>query len=42
MQKLMDWYYMRLLIFITPRAVRWWPNGDFSQPAQLMEVPHVA
>lgn len=41
MQKLMDWYYMRLLIFVTPRAILSWPAGDFTQPARKVEVPHV-
>ena len=27
---LMDWYYMRLLIFVTPRKVRWWEHGRFD------------
>jgi hypothetical protein len=31
---LMDWYYMRLLITVTPRRVRWWEHGDFAT------VPH--
>jgi hypothetical protein len=38
---LMDWYYMRLLIFVTPRAIRWWPAGDFRQSAHIVEVPGV-
>ena len=38
---LMDWYYMRLLIYVTPRAIRWWPDGDFSRPAQEWEAPDV-
>ncbi len=25
-----DWYYMRLLIFITPRRVLWCPGGDMT------------
>lgn len=32
-QKLMDWYYMRLIIHVTPRRILWWPNSDFTQPA---------
>ncbi len=36
-----DWYYMRIRIIITPRRICWWPNGDFSQPAQEIEVSHV-
>ena len=26
---LFDWYYMRLLIHVTPRRLLWWPEGDF-------------
>jgi Pyridoxamine 5'-phosphate oxidase len=39
---LSDWYMMRLLIYVTPRRVRWWPKGDFSLPAVELEVDHVA
>jgi hypothetical protein len=39
---LMDWYYMRLLITVTPRQIRWWENGDFSSVAQSLEVSYVA
>jgi hypothetical protein len=41
-RRLMDWYLMRLLIYVTPRRIRWWPRGDFSQPAVELEVDHVA
>lgn len=34
----MDWYFMRLLIYITPRSIRWWPEGDFSRSPQTVEV----
>lgn len=27
---LFDWYYMRLMIYVTPRRILWWPGGDFS------------
>jgi Pyridoxamine 5'-phosphate oxidase len=36
----MDWYYMRLLIHVTPHRILWWPAGD-STP-QRCEVPDVA
>jgi hypothetical protein len=39
---LSDWYLMRLLIYVTPRRIRWWPQGDFSAPAADLEVGHVA
>lgn len=35
---LMDWYFMRLLIYITPRSIQWWPEGDFSRAPQTVEV----
>ena len=35
---LMDWYYMRLHIFVTPRRVLWWPDGDFTQTPNELEV----
>lgn len=38
---LMPWYYMRLLMPIVPRHIRWWPEGDFTRPAQEIEVRHV-
>lgn len=28
---LFDWYYMRLMIHLTPRRILWWPGGDFEQ-----------
>ena len=33
----MDWYFMRLLIRVTPHTVRWWPRGDTSvTPKQVV------
>lgn len=40
-QRLFDWYYMRLLMFVTPRQVQWWPRGDFRQAPREIEVAHV-
>ena len=40
-RRLMAWYYMRLLIPIVPRRICCWPEGDFSRPAQEIEVRHV-
>lgn len=25
----MGWYFMRLVIHVTPRRILWWPRGDF-------------
>jgi len=36
---LTDWYYMRLHIFVRPRRVLWWPDGDFRRAPE--EVDHV-
>jgi hypothetical protein len=41
MRYLMDWYYMRLTIIVTPRRVRWWPRGDFDRAPQQLELRHV-
>jgi len=35
----MDWYYMRLYIYVRPRRILVWPNGDFAKPPE--EVDHV-
>jgi hypothetical protein len=40
-RRFFDWYYMRLLVFVTPCRILWWPDGDQSQPAQLVEASHV-
>src|SRR5262249_36624631 len=31
MRYMTDWYYMRILIYISPRRIKWWPAGDFAQ-----------
>jgi hypothetical protein len=38
---LYDWYFMRLLISVTPRRIYWWERGDFTQAPQELEVKHV-
>jgi hypothetical protein len=40
MRALFDWYYMRLLIHVTPVRLSWWPRGDFSREPRQVEVPH--
>ena len=32
MRWFMDWYYMRVVIYVTPTRVTWWPGGDTSVP----------
>ncbi len=41
MRYLCDWYFMRLLIYVTPRRIRWWPAGHVAQAPQEVEVSHV-
>lgn len=31
MRYFMDWYYMRLVIHVTPRRILWWPKSNFSR-----------
>lgn len=31
-RNLADWYCWRIFIYIHPRRIRWWPNGDCSRP----------
>ncbi len=35
----MDWYYMRLYIYVEPRRILVWPDGDFAKTPE--EVDHV-
>ncbi len=37
MRYLMDWYFMRLVIFVTPRRILWWENRDFGLTPQEWE-----
>jgi hypothetical protein len=41
LRHLFDWYYMRLLIYVTPRRILWWDHGDQDQVPHTMEVSHV-
>jgi Pyridoxamine 5'-phosphate oxidase len=41
-RSLFDWYFMRLRIEITPRRVRWWPNGDLAAHPYELEAGNVA
>lgn len=35
---LFDWYYMRLLIHVTPRWILWWDGADQDSPPRELEV----
>jgi len=37
-----DWYFMRLLITVTPKRILWWERADFSMAPVCLEVGHVA
>lgn len=41
MRYLMDWYYVRLSIYVTPRRILYWNSGDLSQAPRSIEVSHV-
>jgi hypothetical protein len=38
---LFDWYYMRLMIYLTPRRILWWPAGDFERSPLEAEINRV-
>jgi len=40
-RRLMDWYFMRLMIHVTPRRILWWPGGDFWQEPFELRMEHV-
>ena len=37
----MEWYFIRVFIYVTPRRIIWWPGGDTQRAPQVLEVPHV-
>lgn len=41
-RRLVGWYFMRVIIDVVPRVIRWWPEGEFAQAPYLVEVDHVA
>ena len=41
MRYLFDWYYMRLIIYFTPRRILWWDQANFNLKPHAMEVCHV-
>lgn len=38
---LFDWYYMRLMIHVTPRRILHWPGGDFERTPLEIGVDRV-
>ncbi len=36
-RRLFPYYWMRLLIYVTPRRVYLWPTGDFTKPPQRID-----
>ena len=39
---IMEWYFLRVLIFVTPRRITWWDDGDLARPAHSLEGPNVS
>lgn len=37
----MDWYFMRLVIYVRPRRVSWWPDRAMAGPPRQAELPDV-
>lgn len=40
-RRLMWPYYMRILVYVTPERMRYWPTRDFTAEPQALEVSHV-
>jgi general stress protein 26 len=38
MRFLLDWYYMRLFVYVTPKRILKWANGDFKEKPYVLEV----
>lgn len=38
MRRFADWYYMRLLMYVTPRQMLWWPDGDMRREPQRIAL----
>ena len=41
MRYLMDFYYMRIFISVTPRRVLWWDHGDYTSDPHEMVISDV-
>lgn len=37
----MEWYFIRQFMFVTPRRITWWPAGDFEAEPSRLEAPDV-
>lgn len=37
----MDWYFMRLLIYVTPRRASWWPDRTMTGAPRQVDLPGV-
>jgi hypothetical protein len=40
-RRFIDWYFMRLSIYVTPRRILWWPGGDFWREPSELDVDYV-
>jgi hypothetical protein len=41
-RRFMDWYFMRLSIYVTPRRILWWPGGDFWREPSELEMDYAS
>ncbi len=39
-RKLMNWYFIRWCISITPHSIHWYQEGNMQQAGQTIEVKH--
>lgn len=40
-RRFIDWYFMRLVIHVTPRRILWWPGRDFWREPFELDVDYV-
>ena len=38
---IMEWYFIRVFIYVTPLRITWWPGGDWETSPQVVEAPYV-
>jgi hypothetical protein len=38
----MEWYFIRVFMYVTPRRITWWDSGDFEREPHSLEVDDVA
>ena len=38
---IMEWYFIRVFVFVTPCRLTWWDGGDFESQPHQRELSHV-